>query len=329
MKWKKIRKRMIIIILLITIFIYLNNSSDLTKARHSEPLLLAHRGMAQSFSMVGIEGDTCTAEHIDEPVHPYLENTIPSMKAAFTAGANVVELDVRPTKDGQLAVFHDWTLDCRTDATGEPKLYTMAELKQVDIGYGYTADGGKTYPFRGKGVGLMPSLTEVLTHFPEGQFLIHIKSNEAEEGVQLAELIAHLPVQQQRQLTVYGGDAPIQAFKTVLPKIPVMSKATLKSCLLPYIGLGWTGYVPKACHHTQIHVPENIAPWLWGWPNKFLNRMDGADTRVILVAGNGKWSEGFDSLQDLERLPTSYTGGIWTNRIDLIAPIVKESRTNE
>jgi glycerophosphoryl diester phosphodiesterase len=51
--------------------------------------------------------------------------------------------------------------------------------------------------------------------------------------------------------------------------------------------------------------------------------MDEADTRVILVAGDGGFSEGFDKIADLERLPTNYSGFIWTNRIDVIAPVVQ------
>ncbi|WP_221565364.1 glycerophosphodiester phosphodiesterase family protein [Alkalihalobacillus sp. TS-13] len=321
MKFKKILKWSGIIIVLLAIFMYLNNSSFFTKERNGDPLLLAHRGLSQTFSMEGIKGDTCTAERIHEPDHPYLENTIPSMEAAFDAGADMVEFDIRPTKDDQFAVFHDWTLDCRTNATGEPKEYTMDELKMFDIGYGYTADEGKTYPFRGKGIGLMPSLSEVLSHFPDESFLIHIKSNDPEEGVQLAQHLSNLSENQQSQITVYGGDEPIAALKDQLPDTRVMSKTTLKSCLIPYIAVGWTGHVPKACHQTQVHIPEKIAPWLWGWPDKFLNRLEAVDTRVIVVAGDGSWSEGFDTVEDLERLPEGYSGGIWTNRIDKIAPV--------
>ncbi|MGE7665197.1 hypothetical protein ACQKMN_05715 [Ureibacillus composti] len=38
----------------------------------------------------------------------------------------------------------------------------------------------------------------------------------------------------------------------------------------------------------------------------------------------GMVDEGFDEKQDLERLPKNYSGGIWTNRIDKISPILKE-----
>ena len=54
----------------------------------------------------------------------------------------------------------------------------MTELKQLDIGYGYTADDGKTFPFRGKAVGMMPTLNEVLTTFLENRILVNVKSRD-------------------------------------------------------------------------------------------------------------------------------------------------------
>ncbi|MDQ0246426.1 glycerophosphoryl diester phosphodiesterase [Bacillus fengqiuensis] len=323
---KRMKTKIIMFFLALFLFIYVNNSSLFAAQKDETPLLLAHRGLAQTFTMEGIENDTCTAERIYEPEHPYLENTLPSMEAAFEAGADIVEFDVHPTKDGQFAVFHDWTLDCRTNGEGVTRDYTMDELKTLDIGYGYTADNGKTYPFRGKGVGLMPSLEEVLSHFPDRSFLIHIKSNDPTEGTQLARYLSTLPEKRLSQLAVYGGDEPIASLKEELPNLRVMSKATLKSCLLPYIAAGWTGYVPAACENTQLHIPEKIAPWLWGWSNEFLNRMEEANTRVIVVAGGGGFSEGFDTTEDINRLPADYNGVIWTNRIDRIAPLYKEGK---
>ena len=187
------------------VLVYLNNSSFLAKPRDGRPFLLAHRGLAQTFSMEGITGETNTARRIYEPEHPYLENTIPSMEAAFRAGADMVELDIHPTKDGQFAVFHDWTLDYRTNGTGTIREHTMAELKKLDIGYGYTADDGKTFPFCGRGIGLMPSLDEVLEGFPNHSLLIHVKSNDPQEGILLAQYLQKLPAGRLPRLMVYGG----------------------------------------------------------------------------------------------------------------------------
>lgn len=317
------RKRIVISLLIFFAFLYVNNSSFLSPVRDEKPFLLAHRGLAQTFPLEGIESDTCTARIINEPEHPYLENTIPSMKAAFAAGADIVELDVHPTTDGEFAVFHDWTLDCRTDGNGVTREHSMEELKRLDIGYGYTADGGKTFPFRGNGRGMMPTLKEVLTQFPERAFLIHIKSNDRNEGVLLAEYLNRFPEKRLESLIVYGGDEPISAFKEMRPDVRVMSKERLKSCLLTYMAIGWTGYIPKSCENSMLLIPEKVAKFLWGFPTTFQERMKKVHTIVVLIAGDGRWSEGFDDVEDLKRLPENYQGGIWTNRIDQIGAVIK------
>lgn len=296
------------------------NTSLLASPPNEDSRLLAHRGMGQTFDVAGVENDTCTAERIHEPEHAYLENTVASMRAAFDAGADVVELDLQPTKDERFAVFHDWTVDCRTNGKGVTRDQTFDELRKLDVGYGYTADGGKTFPFRGKGIGLMPELDEVLETFDDRDLLLHVKSDDPAEGRALAERLATLPAERRARIAVYGGDQPIAELAKRLPELRVMSKATMKACLLPYLGTGWSGYVPKACRHTQLHIPDNLAPWLWGWPNRFLDRMKQADTYVYLVRGGSEFSGGFDSAADLEKLPNGYTGGIWTNRIDRVAP---------
>lgn len=314
---------------MILIFIYLNNSSLVATKPKGDPLLLAHRGLAQTFSMDNLTDETCTAEQMYPPEHSFLENTIPSMKAAVHSGADVVELDIHPTKDGKFAVFHDWTLDCRTNGTGVTREHTMKELKKLDIGYDYTADDGKSFPFRGKGVGLMPSLDEVIKQFPNQQFLFHVKSNDALEGKLLASYLSNFPTEKRINWSIYGGDEPIQILQQQLPQMRVMSKATMKDCLIPYVAISWTGYIPESCAQTQLHIPEKIALFLWGWPNRFLERMVRHDTRVIVVAGGGGASEGFDSVQDLKRLPADFSGGIWTNRIDLIGAALQRKQSQK
>lgn len=60
-------------------------------------------------------------------------------------------------------------------------LVSYLPLQALDIGHGYTAERGKTFPFRGKGINLMPTLDEVLNHFPDRSVLIHIKSADENE----------------------------------------------------------------------------------------------------------------------------------------------------
>lgn len=303
---------------LLFIFIFINNSSLLVKRTDKKPFLLAHRGLAQTFPMEGITGDTNTAAIIYEPEHPYLENTILSMEAAFKAGADMVELDIQLTKDGVFAVFHDAELGYRTDGKGSISEHTMEELKALDIGHGYTADNGKTYPFRGKGIGLMPTLNEVMEYFTDEAFLLHIKSGSAEEGLKLAQFLNSLSAKRLDKLAVYGANEPISVLKEKLPNLKVMSKQTIKDAFIPYILLGWSGYIPEQMKNSFFYLPEKYARFLWGWPNRFIKRIEDANSIFVLVAGDGEWSEGFDSKEDLKKLPKNYKGGIWTNRIDRI-----------
>lgn len=308
-----------IAVLLLAAFMCVNNTTLLTRESGEPPLILAHRGLSQTFDMADVDSDTCTAERIRPPVHDYLENTIPSMEAAFAAGADQVELDLQLTADEEFAVFHDWELDCRTEGSGVTRDHTLAELKRLDVGYGYTADGGQTFPFRGKGEGMMPSLDEVFEAFESESLLLHVKSDDPAEGELLAKRLSALDDDRLGEITVYGGDQPIAALRAALPELRVMSKELMLECLGWYEGAGWLGVVPPSCRHTQLHVPESYGPLLWGWPGRFVERMASVDTRVVLVAGAGEHSEGFDTVASLERIPQGFGGMLWTNSVEVVA----------
>ena len=305
--------------------IYLTNTNHLATHFDGKPVLLAHRGIAQRFDERDLKNDTCTAARMLPSTHQYLENTIDSMRASFAAGADIVELDVHPTADGEFAVFHDWTLDCRTDGHGVTREHSMAYLKKLDIGHGYTADGGKTFPFRGKAIGMMPTLGEVLEAFPQQRLLINVKSRDRSEGEKLAEVLGKLPTERRARIMVYGGDEPVDAVRRRLPDIKTISRATIKSCLLGYIGYGWSGIVPKACSNAMVMLPINVAPWMWGWPDRFLNRMKAANSEVFVLGPyrGGEFSTGIDTPEQFARLPQNYAGGIWTNEIEVIAPLAR------
>ncbi len=313
-----------ITVLLLAAFAIYNNASVTTAPRSVRPMLLAHRGLAQTFDLTGVTGETCTASRIHLPEHPYLENTLASMEAAFRLGADIVEFDIHPTTDGHFAVFHDWSVECRTDGEGVTRGKSLAELKALDVGHGYTADGGQTFPFRGVGVGLIPSLDEVLAAFPDKRFLINVKSNDRNEGGMLAARLAELSPEQRSRLMVYGGTAPVEVVRERLPEVRTMSVAWEKQCLLRYLLVGWTGYVPRVCYRGLLLIPSNYAGWLWGWPELLIRRMHAVSTEVVVVGPrqDNDFSTGIDTEEDFRRLPPGYTGGVWTNRIDRIAPLV-------
>src|SRR5690606_33834963 len=213
---------------------------------------------------------------------------------------------------------------CRTEGSGETRSRDLAYLKSLDIGYGYTADGGATYPFRGKGVGMMPTLEEVFAAFPAGRFLVNYKSNEAREGDMLAALLVAHPEWRARLWGVYGGGPPTERARVLIDgELAAFSTRGTKDCLLQYLGLGWTGYVPDACKSGAVMVPINLAWLAWGWPNLFIERMRAAGSEVVLLGpyeAGDPGTAGIDTLDQLAQVPDGFAGYIWTNRIEEIGP---------
>lgn len=309
--------------------VWVYNGSWWAVAPNGVPKLIAHRGVHQEYRREDLERDTCTASRIFPPAHDYIENTLPSMEAAFADGADVVELDVHPTTDGQLAVMHDWTVDCRTQGQGPTRKHDMAYLKTLDLGYGYTADDGKTFPLRGKGVGMMPELKEVLAAFPDRRFLVNFKSREVREGDMLAAVANDHEAWRPAIWGAYGDGGPTLRAAGLMPGLKHFTKAGVKDCLIDYAAYGWTGMMPEACRDTLVMVPVNVAPYLWGWPDLFLERMAAAGSEVILLGpwgGGDPGTMGIDTPEQLARVPAGFGGYIWTNKIELIGPLVKQGR---
>lgn len=298
------------------------NTSVFTAPISSDrPHFMAHRGVHQQYDRTDLGMNDCTATRWVDTGHAFQENTLASIEAAFALSAAVVEIDIHYTADGRFAVFHDRTIDCRTEGSGEVTDHDMAYLQSLDIAYGYTAPDG-SHPFRGDGVGLMPSLTEVFQAFPDGQFLINIKSGASRHGEAFALLIKDNPKWASQIWGVYGGHKPSKLAAEQLGGLRWYSRQTTKSCLKDYALLGWSGHVPEACRTGVVAVPHNYARFLWGWPRKFEQRMAQAGSAVVLLgdhqSGNSG-SRGIDTPDQLARVPEGFGGLVWTNRIEVIA----------
>lgn len=60
------------------------------------------------------------------------ENTLPSFELGLRQGADILELDVHLSRDGEVVVIHDATLERTTDGRGYVRDHTLAELKRLD-----------------------------------------------------------------------------------------------------------------------------------------------------------------------------------------------------
>jgi glycerophosphoryl diester phosphodiesterase len=324
------KKWLLAALALIAVVLSLLNASWLAPAPKGQPKLIAHRGVYHLYDKKAAFGrDTCTARFIDEPQHAVFENTVASMQVAAGEGADLVEVDVASTKDGRMVLFHDWTVDCRTNGKGDTRDLTLAELKALDIGYGYSADGGKTFPLRGKGIGLMPTVEEGLKALPNHPILFNFKSKDAKEAEQL-----HAILKASGRDSAKIGDAfyagrekgPIKRIREIMPDAWAFStKDRAMDCTKDYVTFGWSGIVPESCRNETLIIPINYQFLFWGWPNRLIARMESVGARVIVMGPyeSDKSNEGLREPSELGKIPASFNGFIWVEDIWSIGPSLK------
>lgn len=101
------------------------------------------------------------------------ENTIAAINLAIKQGCDGIEMDVQLTQDGEVVVYHDWTVDRTTNGTGEIKDLTLEEIRKLDAGSWFS------HEFIGEKV---PTLEEVLKYIPKTLLLnVEIKSKSFDE----------------------------------------------------------------------------------------------------------------------------------------------------
>ncbi len=61
------------------------------------------------------------------------ENSVEAVERCIELGVDVVEIDVRLTKDGHLVAMHDYTVDRTTNGTGKVSDLTLAEIKELRL----------------------------------------------------------------------------------------------------------------------------------------------------------------------------------------------------
>ncbi len=113
------------------------------------------------------------------------ENTLEAFRLALESGAGGLELDVHMTRDGRVVVIHDNTVDRTTDGSGAVGDMTLDEILKLDAGYRFSPDGGRSFPYRNRGV-RVPLLEEVFQLFPDTPVNVEIK--EDQPGVEEAVL---------------------------------------------------------------------------------------------------------------------------------------------
>ncbi len=131
------------------------------------------------------------------------ENTLEAFRSAVEVwGVDVLEMDVHVTRDGELVVLHDETVDRTTDGEGPIRNLTLQEVRELDAGFRFRDLDGET-SFRGRGVGI-PLFREVLEALPGVRMNVDAKGAGATPL--LLELIRSLGAEHRVLLASVGED---------------------------------------------------------------------------------------------------------------------------
>lgn len=117
------------------------------------------------------------------------ENTIEAFSAAVALGYRYLETDAHVTRDGVVVAFHDPCLDGIADRKGAIAALSIAEVEAADAGFTFSPDGGRSFPFRARGV-RVPRLEDLLVRWPHARVNIDPKDDPCVEP--LVELLDRL-----------------------------------------------------------------------------------------------------------------------------------------
>ncbi len=218
------------------------------------------------------------------------EETLEAYHAARKVGVDVLEMDIRRTRDGVLVVMHDGSVDRTTSGSGRIDEMTLAEIKALDAGYNFTTDQGATYPFRGEGL-TVPTLIEIFETFPDDYMIIEIKGDDPTVSADYAAVLREYD-RFQSVITASFDEPVIDAFRAAAPGA-LTSMA--QNEVIAFFGLNAEGeasytppgeflHVPPGFQGIEVMTPEFVAKAnRFGLPIHVFGTGNDADVMQALI----------------------------------------------
>ncbi|HZG10256.1 MAG TPA: glycerophosphodiester phosphodiesterase family protein [Allosphingosinicella sp.] len=300
------------------------NASWIAPKPSGRLIVVAQRGIVQPLR-AGADPSACAATQIQPPGdNLYIENSLRSLYKSSRIGADAVEVDVRRSRDGHAVVFRDDTLNCRTNGQGLLADRTLAELKALDIGYGYTADGGASFPLRGRGIAALPTVEETLRELRGVQLVFHLRGRDPADADALVAGFAGAGAEIGEHHAFYGDPAVLARLKRIAPRAWTFDPAGLGKCPEDYPKLGWLGVVPQSCRHATVGVPIDGQWTIWGWPYRFLARIAAAGSRVLVYRSRDAGGiQGLDRPEQYDRVPRAFKGHLFVDDFGTVGPSLR------
>lgn len=239
----------------------------------------------------------------------YPENTLHAFEQAVRVhGTDLLELDVHATKDGEVVVAHDPTLERCTDGAGAIADHTWAELQQLDAAWHFTPVGASGTPLRGRGIGL-PRFIDVFRAFPGLRLNVELKDERA-----LEPLAALLAKEDWRARLCLGSEFDALGAR-VAAAFPEACCFFPRDALAAFVLGAKGGEVVDDERYLVLDMP-------YRWEDVTL--FDAELAKV--AAAHGKWVNVWtvDEEADMRRAIADGVGGVMTDRPDLLRTVIDE-----
>jgi glycerophosphoryl diester phosphodiesterase len=240
------------------------------------------------------------------------ENTLESFELAIEEGAGGLALEVHMTLDRKIVVMCDATVDRTTDGSGSVAEKPLDELRSLDAGYWFSSDGGRTHPYRGRGVRI-PMLAEVYEEFPDALLNIEIKEAQQEIEKTVLKVIRDAGAEE-RTLVVSNDDAVVKRFRE-LSGGQVSTGASRQEIEWFYILSRWRLERIARPGYEALQVPVEHEGTTLATP-RFVNAAHAREVRVDV------WT--IDDPAEMLRLHNLGVDAIMTDRPDVLAELLNK-----
>jgi len=176
------------------------------------------------------------------------ENTLLAFDHAVSLGVDGLECDVQLSRDGEVVVMHDPTVQRTTDGAGAVKDLSADELARLDAAAQFGAD--RQWPYRGQGIGV-PTLRTLLSRYRELPFVVEIKSDLPAAADRALEVIREADAED-RVIVASFSHAVVSHVRRVAPHIPTSgSRVEVQAALVR----SWFWMKPRLTGYQLLQVP--------------------------------------------------------------------------
>jgi glycerophosphoryl diester phosphodiesterase len=150
------------------------------------------------------------------------ENTMAAFDHAVALGVDALECDVHLSRDGEVVVIHDSTLERTTDVSGPVGALTAEELARVDAACRF--GGAGDFPFRGRGFGV-PRLRDVLDRHRQISVVVRIRGGSTRTAARVLDVLRDTDALGRVILGAFS-DETVRCVRELAPAVPTSASSS-------------------------------------------------------------------------------------------------------